>query len=65
MAATVSGSKTVNNSPAPHLPASTLTTLMNTALENLTVAQFEQISDALNRIAKGKSPTATIGSLIS
>jgi hypothetical protein len=40
MAATTSGTKTVTNTLAPHLPAALLTTLLATPLENLTVAQF-------------------------
>lgn len=64
MAATVSGSKTVNNSPAPHLSASTLTTLMGTAPENFTVAQWHQIEDAIERLSGGQTPGATIGSLL-
>ena len=51
-------------SVAPHLPANVLTNLMGIALENMTVAQFYQVYDALKRIPKGHQPTATIGSLL-
>ena len=64
MAATVSGSKTCNNSPAPQLPASLLTTLMATAPENFTVAQWHQIEDAIERISGGQNPGSTIGSIL-
>jgi hypothetical protein len=63
MAASVSGSKTVNNSLAPHLSASTLTTLLATAPENLTIAQLRQIADAISRIAFGTDPNRTLGQL--
>jgi hypothetical protein len=64
MAATVSGSKTVTKSPVPHLQASALTTLLATAIENLTVLQFHQIEDALARIPSGKDPSKTLGQLL-
>lgn len=65
MAASVSGAKTVNNSVAPHLSASALTTLLAIAVENLTVQQFYQIEDALNRVKAGHTEGSTIGSLLS
>lgn len=64
MAATVSGSKTVTKSPSPCCAASMLTTLLAIAPENMTVAQFYQILDALKRIPGGANPSATIGSLL-
>lgn len=65
MAATVSGSKTVNNDVAPHLTAATLTTILATAPENLTVAQFKQVQDALSRLPGGNGdPTKTVGSFL-
>ena len=64
MAATVTGSKTVTQPAAPHLPASLLTTLLATPIENLTVTQFTQINDALKRIPGGHAPTRTIGSIL-
>jgi hypothetical protein len=64
MAATVSGSKTINNAVAPHLSASTLTNLMATAVENLTVAQLRQLEDAVSRISFGTDPNTTLGQLL-
>lgn len=64
MAASVSGSKTVTQAVAPHLSASALTALLAIAVENLTVAQLNQIRDALDRIPKGTAPNSTIGSLL-
>ncbi len=64
MAATTSGTKTVANSLAPHLPAALLTTLLATPLENLTIWQLNQIHDALKRIPDGKNLVCTIGSLL-
>ncbi|HVO98778.1 MAG TPA: hypothetical protein VMT15_11960 [Bryobacteraceae bacterium] len=64
MAATTAGTKTVTHSLAPHLSASALTTLLATPIENLTVAQVEQLVDALRRVQGGGSPAATIGSLL-
>jgi hypothetical protein len=64
MAATTSGTKTVTHALAPHLSAALLTTLMATPLENFTIAQLNEISDALKRVADGENPLRTIGSLI-
>ena len=64
MAASVSGSKTVTQAAAPHLSASVLTTLLATAIENLTVAQFNQIGDSLKRIPKGHQPNLTLGTIL-
>ncbi len=63
MSASTTGGKTVTRSIAPHLSASLLTTILGTALENLTVAQFDSIHDALKRIPKSSDPTAIIGTL--
>lgn len=63
MAASVSGSKTVSVSVAPHISAATMTTLMSTPIENLTVAQFTLIAEALGKIASGREPTKTLGQL--
>lgn len=65
MAATTSGTKTVTRTVAPHLTATILTTLLATPIENLTVAQFDQLRDTLKRIGGGRTPGATIGSLLS
>jgi hypothetical protein len=65
MAATVSGSKTVTKTPYPTLvTAATLTTIMATAVENLTVLQLQQIEYAIERIGGGHEPSATIGSIL-
>jgi hypothetical protein len=64
MAATVSGSKTVTQPVAPHLPASALTALLATPIENLTVAQLNQLVDALYRVQGGHDPSKTIGTLL-
>jgi hypothetical protein len=64
MAATTSGTKTVTVSVAPHLSATVLTTLLATPVENLTVAQFRQIEDALIRVPGGTVPGKTIGSIL-
>jgi hypothetical protein len=63
MAATTSGTKTVTHTIAPHLTAATLTTLLATPIENLTVLQFKELRDALRRVDGGDNPAATIGSL--
>ena len=63
MAVSVSGTKTVTIAIAPHLTAAQLTTLLGTAVENLTVAQFNQLKDALGRVASGHAETKTIGAL--
>ncbi len=64
MAATTSGTKTVTRTVAPHLTAAMLTTLLATPIENLTVAQLEQLLDALKRLSDGKNYARTIGSLL-
>jgi hypothetical protein len=64
MAASVSTPKTVTQGVAPHLSASVLTALMAIAPENMTVAQHNQITDALARIPKGEAPGTTIGALL-
>ena len=64
MAATTAGTKTVTHAVAPHLTASTLTTLLATPIESLTVAQFEALADALRRLSGGDETSRTIGSLL-
>jgi hypothetical protein len=63
VAASVSGSKTCTVTPAPQLPAATLTTLMATPLEQLTVAQFFSLYEGLAHIGSGDAPTKTLGSI--
>ncbi len=64
MAATTTGTKTLTRALAPHLSASLLTTLLATPIENLTVAQLDQIVDALKRTASGEDLSRTVGSLL-
>jgi hypothetical protein len=64
MPASVSGAKTVTNALAPHLSATVLTNLLAIAPENMTVAQMEQLNDAIRRVPKGKEPASTIGSIL-
>lgn len=63
MAATVSGSKTVTKTIAPHLSAAALTTLLETPVENLTIAQLETLVDATRRVSSGQEPTKTLGAI--
>ena len=63
MAIVLTGTKTVTRDLGPHLKAATLTALLATAVENLTLAQLRQIEDALSRVS-GADPNNTIGSLL-
>ena len=63
MAIVITGTKTVTKAIAPHLSAATLTTLLATAPENLTIAQLEQLHDAAKRTKGGSNPAATLGSI--
>ena len=64
MAATVSGSKTCTQALAPHLSAANLTTLLATPVENLTVAQLRDLTDALECISGGEACTGVVGTLL-
>jgi hypothetical protein len=64
MAATVTGSKTCTQGLAPHLSAARLTSILAMPIENLTIAQFKDLRDALHRIAGGEENTNTIGALL-
>lgn len=64
MAATVSGSKTCTQALAPHLSATYLTTLLATPIENLTVAQLRDLTDALKRVSGGEASTSVVGTLL-
>jgi hypothetical protein len=64
MAAVVTGSKTVSLDSHPTLTASTLTTILATAPEDLTVAQLGQLQDALKRVPFGGTPSKTVGELL-
>jgi len=65
MAAIVTGSKTITQRArtAPQCPPR-LTTILATAVENLTIAQFKDLRDALHRTASGEEPSNTIGNLL-
>lgn len=64
MPATVSGSKTVTRPLAPHLTAATLTDLLGTAIENMTVAQLHAVQEALDRVPGGNDRARVIGALL-
>ena len=64
MAATTSGTKTVTHTIAPHLSAATLTTLLATPIESLTVLQLKELIDALKRVQGGDNPASIIGALL-
>jgi len=64
MAASTSGTKTVTHTLAPHLTAATLTTILATPIESLTVFQLKQLGDALKRLPDGRNPARTVGSLL-
>lgn len=64
MAASVSGSKTVTQTLAPHLKNTYLTNLMAIAPENFLVSQIADLQDALSRVSGGAAPNATVGSLL-
>lgn len=64
MAIVLTGTKTVTKDVAPHLTGTVLTALMAKAPEQLTVAEFDKIKDALKRVSGGAAPTATIGSIL-
>lgn len=64
MAASLSGTKTCSITIAPHLTGTVLTALMAVAPEDQTVAQHNQITDALDRVTSGHDPTKTISQLL-
>jgi hypothetical protein len=64
MSASVSSPKTCTVDLAPHLTATTLTALLAVAPENMTVAQFKQLGDALDRVSGGHTPTTTLTTLL-
>ncbi len=63
MSIVFTGPKTCTNALAPHLTAARLTTLLAIAPEVLTVAQFNELADALSRVSGGHEPTAVLGTL--
>ena len=65
MAIAISGTKTVTKDSHPGLTAATLTTIMATPVENLTLAQLHHINDALARVSGGHAKAAvTVGSIL-
>lgn len=64
MAAQVTGGKTVTRGVAPHLSAAVLTALLATPVENLTIAQLEQLRDAVSRVGHGGERSEKIGQLL-
>jgi hypothetical protein len=65
MAATTSGSKTVTKDLGPGYTAAQLTTLLATPIENLTIAQFRVLEEALRKVSRGHDPSLLIGTLLS
>ncbi len=63
MSVTVSNSKTVTRDVSPTHDHTTLTTLLATAVENLTVSNLKFLLDAVSRLPGGSNPAATVGSL--
>jgi hypothetical protein len=64
MAASTSGTKTVTKDVAPHLTAAVLTHLLSLPVESLTVAQLQELLDAVRRLPHGEEPAVTLGSLL-
>jgi hypothetical protein len=62
--AVLTNTKTVAVDVSPSLKASTLTGLLAIAPENLTVAQFNQLADAIKRIPGGGDNASVIGALL-
>lgn len=62
--ASLTGSKTVTTNVSPALTASVLTTLMATPIEQFTIAQLHQLTDALKRIPGGGAPSSVVGALL-
>lgn len=62
--ATVSNSKTVSTSVSPALTASVLTALMAIPVEQLTIAQLRQLTDAVKCVPGGGAPSSVIGALL-
>jgi hypothetical protein len=65
MAASVSGAKTISTNISPAHPASTMTTILATAVENMTVSQLYFLEACLRQRAGGEDPNTVIGTLFS
>ena len=64
MAATVTGSKTVTQSQSPFFTAALLTSLLATAIENLTVGQLHELDKVMSKVPGGDNPKKVIGALL-
>jgi hypothetical protein len=64
MAIVLTGTKTVTTDRSPHLTGAVLTALLAKAPEQLTVAELNQLHDAINRSSAGSVPTNTIGTCL-
>jgi len=59
----LTGTKTVNNAIGPETAAN-LTTIMATAVEQLTVAQVRGLVRALDSLPHGNDPGTVIGAIV-
>ncbi|HYK58177.1 MAG TPA: hypothetical protein VEV85_01995 [Bryobacteraceae bacterium] len=50
--------------PPQFVSAAYLTTLLATPVENLTVAQLRDLTDALERVSGGEARTGVVGTLL-
>ena len=64
MAITFTGSKTCTVDVSPSLTATALTTLLAIAPENMTVAQVNQLKDALDRVAGGGAEATVVKNVL-
>jgi hypothetical protein len=64
LAAQVTGSKTVTKDVSPNATAKVLTTLLATPIEDLTIKQFQMLSDVLRKLPGGDAPGNILGSLL-
>lgn len=62
--ASTSGTKTVTQSLAPHLPASLLTTILATPPQNVTATGWGILADAISRTSAGSNPANLIGAVL-
>ena len=64
MPASTTGGKTVTKDTSPNLTGPTLTTILATPVEQLTVRQLHQLWSALRRVPAGGDRSQTIGTLL-
>jgi hypothetical protein len=56
---------TVTVTPAPHLPAATLSTILNKQIGSASIAELQAVQDALSRIGGATTnPAATIAAAL-